>query len=158
MPSTDPAALSTAVAELIDQAALRRLVESYAAFADTGNPDGVAGLFTPDATLVVALKPGAEPTAIRQGREEIGAAMAALSRYQSTTHVIANALFEIDGDKASGRVGCVAHHIEGPAEAPRDRVLYIRYTDVYAKSESSWFFTNREVRVITVENRPTQID
>ena len=158
MPSTDSATTEARLQELLDRAALRNLVESYAAFADTGNPDGVAGLFAPDATLVVALKPGAEPTAIRRGREEIGAAMAALSRYQSTTHVIANALFEIDGDKAGGRIGCVAHHMEGTEEAPRDRVLYIRYTDVYAKTAGSWFFTNREVRVITVENRPTQID
>jgi uncharacterized protein (TIGR02246 family) len=144
--------------ELLDRAVLRNLIESYAGFADAGEPERVAGLFTADATLVVALTPGGEPTAIRNGREEIAAAMAALSRYWSTTHVIANVILELQGQHATGQVGCVAHHIEGLEGARRDRVLYIRYQDVYAKSEGIWRFTNREVRVVAVENRPLQID
>jgi len=144
--------------ELLDRAVLRNLVESYASFADAGEPERVAGLFTPDGQLVVSLTPGAEPTNIRRGRGEIAAAMAALSRYWSTTHVIANVMAEISGDTAHGQVGCVAHHIEGLEGQRRDRVLYIRYTDVYAKAEGTWRIAHREVKVVAVENRPLQID
>ena len=149
---------SAALQELLDRAVLRNLVESYASFADAGEPERVAGLFTPDAELIVSLTPGAEPTSIRRGRAEIAAAMAALSRYWSTTHVIANVTVDLAGDTAKGGVGCVAHHIEGLEGQRRDRVLYIRYTDSYAKSEGAWRIASREVKVVAVENRPLQID
>lgn len=157
-PHADPitAAASATLQELLDRAVLRNLVESYAGLADAGEPERVAGLFTPEASLIVALTPGAEPTAIRHGRGEIAAAMAGLSRYWSTTHVIANVMVDISGDQASGQVGCIAHHIEGVEGERRDRVLYIRYTDAYTKSEGSWRIARREVRVVAVENRPLQ--
>ncbi len=144
--------------ELLDRAVLRNLVESYASFADSGEPERVAGLFTLDAQLVIALTPGAEPTSIRNGRAEIAAAIAALSRYWSTTHVIANVQVEIARESASGAVGCIAHHIEGPEGQRRDRVLYIRYTDKYVRAEGTWRIAWREVKVIAAENRPLQID
>jgi uncharacterized protein (TIGR02246 family) len=149
-----PAALQ----ELLDRAVLRNLVESYASFADQGEPERVAGLFTENGKLIVSLTPGADPTSIRNGRSEIAAAMAALSRYWSTTHIIANYQVEITGDTATGQVGCVAHHIEGPEGARRDRVLYIRYADVYVRTEGAWRLSEREVRVVAVENRPLQVD
>ncbi len=152
--SPSPAALQ----ELLDRAVLRNLVESYASFADAGEPERVAGLFTPDAQLIVSLTPGADPTSIRRGRAEIAAAMAALSRYWTTTHVIANVMVEISGDTARGQVGCVAHHIEGLEGQRRDRVLYIRYADQYAKHEGSWRIAQREVKVVAVENQPLQVD
>ena len=84
--------------------------------------------------------------------------MAALSRYWSTTHIIANFQVEITGPAASGQVGCVAHHIEGPEGARRDRVLYIRYLDAYVRTEGTWRISQREVKVVAVENRPLQVD
>jgi uncharacterized protein (TIGR02246 family) len=149
-----PAALQ----ELLDRAVLRNLVESYASFCDAGDPERIAGLFTEDAELIVALNPGADPTAVRHGRTEIAAAMASLSRYWSTMHVIANVNAEIDGDTARGLVGCVAHHIEGPEGERRDRVLNIRYVDEYAKTDDTWRFKRREVRVVAVEKRPLMIE
>jgi uncharacterized protein (TIGR02246 family) len=153
-----PAASAAAVQEMLDRAILRNVVESYASLADAGEPERLAGLFTPDARLIVALTPGAEPTAVRNGRSEIAAAMAGLSRYWSTTHVIANVTFDISGDLATGQVGCIAHHIEGMEGERRDRVLYIRYVDAYSKAEGTWRIASREVRVVAVENRPLQID
>ncbi len=157
--STTPSGPSpAALQELLDRAVLRNLVESYASFCDQGEPDRVAGLFTEDATLIVALNPGADPTAVRNGRTEIAAAMASLSRYWSTMHVIANVSAEIDGDTATGLVGCIAHHIEGPEGERRDRVLHIRYVDGYVRTEGTWRFKRREVRVVAVEKRPLMIE
>jgi uncharacterized protein (TIGR02246 family) len=144
--------------ELLDRAVLRNLVESYASFADAGVPERIAGLFTAQAKLIVSLNPGAEPTAIRNGRSEIAAAMTSLSRYWSTTHVIANFQVEITGDTAAGQVGCVAHHIGGPEGERRDRVLHVRYLDVYVRAEGTWRISQREVKVSAVENHPLQID
>jgi uncharacterized protein (TIGR02246 family) len=149
---------AAALQELLDRALLRSLVEGYASFADQGEPERVAGLFTEDAKLIISLTPGADPTGIRNGRGEIAAAMAALSRFWSTTHVIANFQVEITGDTAAGAVGCVAHHIEGPEGARRDRVLYIRYSDAYVRADGGWRIARREVKVVAVENRPLQID
>ncbi len=157
-PSAQSSPGAGAVQELLDRAVLRNLVESYASFADAGEPERVAGLFTPDAQLIVMLTPGAEPTGIRNGRAEIAAAMAALSRYWATMHTIANVVVDIKGDTATGQVGCIAHHIEGLEGQRRDRVLYIRYGDVYARSEGTWRIARREVNVVGVENRPLQID
>jgi uncharacterized protein (TIGR02246 family) len=154
----DAGPTAAALQELLDRAVLRNLVEGYASFADAGEPERVAGLFTKDAKLIVSLTPGADPTEIRKGRGEIAAAMAALSRYWSTTHVIANFQVEISGQSAAGQVGCIAHHIEGLEGQRRDRVLYIRYTDAYVRAEGSWRISQREVKVLAVENRPLQID
>jgi ketosteroid isomerase-like protein len=143
---------------LLDRAVLRNLIESYASFCDAGEPDRIAGLFTEDADLIVALNPGADPTAVRHGRAEIAGAMSSLSRYWSTMHIIANVNQEIDGDTARGLIGCVAHHIEGPEGERRDRVLNIRYVDEYAKTEGTWRFKRREVRVVAVEKRPLTIE
>ncbi len=137
---------------------LRNLIESYANFCDAGEPERTAGLFTEDAELVVMLNPGGDATSVRRGHEEIASAMAALSRYWSTMHVIANVNQEIDGDTARGRIGCVAHHIEGPEGERRDRVLNIVYTDQYVRTEGTWRFTSREVRVLAVEKRPLTIE
>lgn len=137
---------------------LRNLIEGYASLADQGEPERAAGLFTTDAKLILTLTPGAAPTDIRNGRSEIAEALAALSRYWSTTHIIANVQLEITGDTAAGHVGCVAHHIEGPEGARRDRVLYLRYADAYARTEGTWRISRREVKVVAVENRPLQID
>ena len=161
MDTTDARAFgpsAAALQELLDRAVLRNLVEGYASFADQGEPERVAGLFTEDAKLIISLTPGADPTGIRSGRGEISAAMAALSRYWSTTHIIANFQVEITGDTAAGEVGCVAHHIEGPEGERRDRVLYIRYTDAYVRTDGSWRIRQREVKVVAVENRPLQVD
>jgi hypothetical protein len=65
---------------------------------------------------------------------------------------------EITGDQAAGKVGCVAHHIEGLEGERRDRVLYIRYTDAYTRSSGGWRIARRELRVVAVENRPLRID
>jgi uncharacterized protein (TIGR02246 family) len=143
---------------MLDRAVLRNLIESYANFCDAGEPERTAGLFTEDGELVVVLNPGADPTSVRRGRSEIASAMAALSRYWSTMHVIANVNQEIDGDTARGRVGCVAHHFEGPEGQRRDRVLNIRYTDEYVKTEGTWRIKHREVRVLAVEKRPLTIE
>ncbi len=159
-PHTDAASgpSPAALQEWLDRAVLRNLVESYASFCDAGDPERIAGLFTEDAELIVALNPGADPTAVRHGRTEIAAAMSSLSRYWSTMHVIANVNAEIDGDTARGLVGCVAHHIEGPEGERRDRVLNIRYIDEYAKAEGTWLIKRREVRVVAVEKRPLMIE
>jgi uncharacterized protein (TIGR02246 family) len=144
--------------ELLDRAVVRNLVEACASLADQGEPERVAGLFTADAKFIVNLTPGGAATDIRHGRSEIAEAMSALSRYWSTTHIIANVQLEITGDTAAGQIGCIAHHIEGPEGERRDRVLYLRYTDGYVRAEGTWRIRQREVKVDAVENRPLQID
>ncbi len=149
---------AAALQELLDRAVLRNLIESYAAFADQGEPESLAGLFTPDGELIVALRPGDDATNVRHGRAEIASAIANLSRYWGTTHVIGNVLLTLSGDTATGSIGCVAHHFEGLEGQRRDRVLHIRYSDNYLRSEGSWRIARRQLAVIAVENRPLQID
>ncbi len=156
MSTTDSTA--AALQELQDRAALRDLVENYAGFADAREPARMAGLFAVDGKLLVALTPGEEPTVERNGRAEIEGAMSRLGRYHSTTHVIGNVMQHISGEQATGRVGCIAHHIDGPPGELHDRVLYIRYQDTYAKSGGAWEFTRREVWVVANENHPLQVD
>jgi hypothetical protein len=156
--STESGPSPAVLQELLDRAVLRNLSESYAGYADARESAKLADLFVPDGRMIVALNPGQDATAVRTGREEIAAAIDALKRYWSTTHMIGNVLLEITGDTATGQVNCTAHHIEGEEGSRRDRVLYIRYLDEYARHRGGWRFRQREVRVLAVENRPLAID
>jgi hypothetical protein len=140
---------------LVDRLALRELVEAYASGADRRSGVEVAALFTADGRLVVRLDPADDgPGAVRRGRAEIESAISTLRRYRATCHVIANTAASVDGDGATGRTGCVAHHVQGEPGAERDRVLYIRYDDTFVRFEGGWLIDTRVVNVEFVEERP----
>lgn len=131
-----------------DQAEIRRLIESYAVTVDTDDPASAAMLFIGDGEFDVWLNPGnAEPTSQRRGHAEIATALGYVARYVVTHHTISASAIELHGDTATGRTQCAAHHVSRTDDGWRDEVMYLTYTDRFARVEGRWRFARRELRV-----------
>jgi ketosteroid isomerase-like protein len=139
-----------------DKWEIRQLVETYAAAADRADGAGLAALFTDDGVLEVWMDPTSQvPTGIRRGHAEITTAVNGIASYLATHHTIASSVATISGDRAEGQTRCVGHHIEAPPDV-RDRVLYIRYDEQFARVDGRWRFTRREVHVQWVAIQPVE--
>jgi ketosteroid isomerase-like protein len=136
--------------------ALRSLAASYAAGVDRRQLDLLLSAFHPDATLAVhraQARPDDEPLLMR-GRVEIGRVVELIARYPRTFHLLGQGRYEVDGDRASGEVYCVAHHYAPSDEGARNHVMYIRYHDVYRRDDAgTWKIERRDVRTDWTETR-----
>jgi ketosteroid isomerase-like protein len=139
-----------------DQWEIRQLVERYAAAADHADGETAAALFTEDGEFAVWLDPTRDESRSMRGHTEIAAAVSSISSYRATHHTIASCVASIDGDRASGETRCVAHHVETAGSDLRDRVLYIRYDEAFARVEGRWRFTRRDLRVQWVSIQPVE--
>ncbi|MEC3956113.1 nuclear transport factor 2 family protein [Nocardia sp. CDC153] len=134
------------------RAALRELVERYAAHADRRRDAAIAELFTEDGTLVIE-RGGARPTTTVRGRAAIEAAMKPLDRYRVTQHVIANQLLDFSGDAVHGETYCTASHVYDTEDGPRVFVMHIRYADTFEYDGRNWLFAERRLLVDWTEDR-----
>jgi hypothetical protein len=136
--------------------ALHSLAASYAAGVDRRQLDLFLSAFHPGATLAVH-RPQArsddEPRLMR-GHAEIGRVVELIARYPRTFHLLGQGRYEVDRDRASGEVYCVAHHYVPGDEGARDHVMYIRYEDVYSRDHGgTWKIDRRDVRTDWTETR-----
>lgn len=138
---------------LDDRLALRDLAEAYARCADRIDGAGLAALFMPEGVLRICNRGSEVPARVRTGREEIATAIAGLSRYEKTMHVVANQYLEVDGDVATGETYCVAHHLLGESGEQIDHVMMIRYLDQYRREPDGWRIAVRELQVDWTEER-----
>ena len=151
-----------------DEAALRALLQDYAAAADDRDGVRYAELFEPDGTLVAPNYPDdLRPVKVLSGRETLRRVPDALRRYERTFHQVTNARFTIEGDRASGEVQCTAHHLlaaggGSPTPGARagagadgppwiDHVWFIRYRDDYVRAPGGWRFARRVLELQWVE-------
>jgi len=141
-----------------DRAALRALVDDYARCADRIDGEGLASLFAPDGVLRICERGNPEPVRQRVGRAEIAAAIAGLSRYEVTMHLVGNHYVDIDddGDAATGETYCRASHIRtvegGPPGARENHVMNIRYLDRFVRLPEGWRIAERELQVEWTED------
>jgi uncharacterized protein (TIGR02246 family) len=126
-----------------DWQSLRDLVAAYARGLDRREFDAVAHLFTPDGRLTHRGRTTA-------GRAPLAQAFTALARYDVTTHFVGQQTVAIDGDRATGETYCLAHHLD----ATGNRVLSIRYQDVFVRDSDRWLIDSRELIVDWEEQRP----
>jgi SnoaL-like domain len=131
---------------LADQRALERLTEHYAHAADRREPASVASLFTADGVLAIFMDgAGSEPTEQHRGRPAIAAAIAALNRYDATTHFLGQRGFEVTGQQALGETYCLAYHVRRKPGLLVNVVLSIRYLDRCVRRDGRWLFTERRL-------------
>jgi len=143
--------------EWSDYLSLRSLAESYARGADRRDSDLFAGVFAPDAVLLVFNPSDAEePTGQRRGDEELRAVPDLLARYACTYHFLGNMTYDVEGDEATGEVYCTAHHLSRGADGDTDLVMMIRYRDRYRRLAHGWRITERRVLVDWTELRPVR--
>ena len=135
---------------MTDRAEIRRLVESYAGYADARKADELAGLFAEDGELVVWLEPTTQEPSVRRGRPAIAEAIRFLNRFRHTQHLIANSVIEIDPSAATAHAEtqCTAHHLTVDGADASDWTVYLRYSDDFARIDERWYFARRELRVM----------
>lgn len=140
-----------------DHAALRALVEAYAAGVDARRYDEVAALFTAGGVLATSSTPGGVVERETVGRGAIARALHGLERYEATLHVVANHVAAVDRDRATGETGCLAHHLErADGGGCTDRVLAIRYHDTFERGAGVWAISRRELHLLWIERHPVE--
>jgi len=140
------------VSDTDDLVALRQLVDRYADAVDHRDTKAFTVLFGGDGTLTLPALGSGEPSTLTG--PSLAAALEPLAVYDRTFHHVGAAVFEIDGDSATGRVQCSAHHYERTHNGPIDLVMYIVYRDEYRRSGPGWSFASRVVDVRWTEARP----
>ncbi len=137
----------SAAAELVERAALRRVVEEYARGVDRREPEAVAELFCEDGRLEIyeGDPDRTEPVRVRAGRPEIATALRGLEKYEVTTHFLGQQSIELDGERATGETYCIAHHLYSDDSGRHDHVLSIRYLDDFRREEERWLLERRRL-------------
>jgi hypothetical protein len=156
-----------------DEEALRDLSLAYAAAADARDGEALAALFVDGGVLMVPKYPlDLRPMVARAAPDGIRQVAEMLRRYDRTFHLVSDARYVVEGERASGEVQCVAHHVTaaggsegagGPegaglsGQAGTDMVWFIRYRDQYRRSGTAWRLERRELHLQWVEEHPVSV-
>ena len=135
-----------------DVVALRQLVDRYADAVDGRREDGLLQLFMPGGTLRVQADGGAVEN--EWSGADVVRSLDVLAGFDRTFHHVGGCVFEPDGDGATGRVHCLAHHYERTGNGPVDLVMMIRYHDRYARAGGAWRIEERRVAIEWTELHP----
>lgn len=126
------------LAEIEDQLALKRLVDTFSNLADVKDVEAQMTLFTDDAE--VHSKSGSR-TSVMKGKQQIGEAFANyLAQFDVVYHLNGQQTVEIDGNTATGTAYCFVTLIGNG----RKNQSGVRYTDTYVKQDGKWLIKKRE--------------
>src|SRR6201998_3875735 len=140
--------------QLLDQLAIRRLVDAYAYCADRRDAAGQMALFTDDTDFLVYMDSRSpSPTQHLRGRAALAPVFDELNTYIATMHFNGQSTVVLDGDHASGLTYCLAHHVKGDGPARTLMIAAIRYLDEFVKQDGAWFFSQRKLMVDWTETR-----
>lgn len=142
------------IQEIEDQAAIRKLVDSYAYCADTRNAQGQMSLFTEDTRFEVYYDPKSDtPSQVIINREDLFPVFDNLNTYDTTMHFNGQSTVTIANDHATGITYCMAHHLTKEEGVQKFMVAAIRYYDQFVKQDKKWLFSERKLLVDWIENR-----
>ena len=135
-----------ALRHLLDERDLRALSATYMRGLDRHDPALVRSVFSDDATTHYGT--------FRGGPAEMaGMAMAALSAYRATQHLLGQINLAVSGDSATGEVYFQAFHQH--ATEGFDRFICGRYIDRYRRTGGGWLMTHRTEVVDWTRTEPT---
>jgi hypothetical protein len=141
-------------AEAADRLAIRELFDAYAHCADRRDAEGQKALFTPDTRFVVYMEGAqAEPSYELTGRDALTPVFDDLNRYEATMHFNGQSTVTLDGEHASGESYTIAHHVFTEEGIRKIMVAWLRYLDVFAKIDGSWYFAERQLILDWSETR-----
>jgi len=141
--------------EAADRLAIRELVEAYAHCADRRDAKGQMALFTVDTHFVVYMDAkDPKPTQELHAREALAPVFADLNRYAATQHFVGQStVLTLSGDRATGEVYTLAHHLTVDGGKRRLMIAALRYGDAYVKQDGAWLFAERNLYVDWIEER-----
>ena len=137
-------------AQIQDQLALKRLVDTFSNLADVKDVDAQVLLFTEDAEVV---SKSGDQVFVSKGREEIGKAFSGfLALFDVVYHLNGQQTVDIDGDTATGISYCFVTLIGGGKKNQSG----VRYHDTYVKQNGHWLIKKRESDCMftTIEDMP----
>jgi uncharacterized protein (TIGR02246 family) len=139
------------IERLLDERALRRLVELYAQAADRRDADLFARIMTSNVVI--------EGEGFKlEGRDQIRGIPAMIeARFLSTNHFVMNHVVAIDGAQATGETYCLAYHrYDAPDGTPMTLDWAIRYQDRYRRDEGEWRIAYRKLIVDWEKRTPVE--
>jgi hypothetical protein len=143
--------------EAADRLAIRELIDAYAHFADRRQPEQQAALYAEDGRTLVYTDPAAsDPTQVLTGRAEHVDGFRTLSQYAATMHFNGQSSVTLDGDRATGRSYCIAHHLLDTERGRTLLVLFIRYEDTFTRRDGGWRFAERRLLIDWSDSRPSR--
>ena len=112
-------------------------------------------LFTSDAHFAVFMNAkDPKPSQDLHSREALAPVFADLNRYDATTHFVGQStIYALTGDRGTGEVYCLAHHVTVDGGKRRLMIASLRYLDTFAKIDGAWLFTERLLYVDWLEER-----
>ncbi|QAY72492.1 nuclear transport factor 2 family protein [Agromyces protaetiae] len=148
--------------EVADRLAIRALVDAYAHFADTRQPEQQADLYADGARTFVFTPASDEPVQVLTTRAEHVEGFGVLEQYAITTHFNGQSIVTFDGAAgadASGESYCLAHHVlEGDTDGGRQLiVMAIRYRDAFTRVDGAWRFAERRLHIDWTETRALEV-
>jgi ketosteroid isomerase-like protein len=141
--------------EAADRLAIRESVEAYAHCADRRDAKGQMALFTEDTHFVVYMDAkDPKPTQELHSREALAPVFDDLNRYAATQHFVGQStIFTLTGDRATGEVYTMAHHLTVDGAKRHLMIAALRYDDTFVKTDGAWLFAERKLYVDWVEER-----
>jgi hypothetical protein len=141
--------------EAADRLAIRELVEAYAHCADRRDAKGQMGLFTEDTHFVVYMNAkDPKPSSELHSRAALAPVFDDLNKYAATMHFVGQStILTLTGDRATGEVYTLAHHLTVDGEKRRLMIATLRYADTLVKIEGAWLFAERLLYVDWIEER-----
>ena len=137
-----------------DRLAIRELFDAYAHCADRRDAKGQMALFTSDTRFAVYMSGEGAPASYElQGREALAPVFDDLNRYEATMHFNGQSTVTLDGDRATGESYTIAHHVFTQNGIREMMVAWLRYLDVFAKIDGSWYFAERKLILDWSETR-----
>jgi hypothetical protein len=137
-----------------DRLAIRELFDAYAHCADRRDAEGQKALFTADTRFVVYMDGAREEASYElHGRDALAPVFDDLNRYEATMHFNGQSTVTLDGDRATGESYTIAHHVFTEEGIRKIMVAWLRYLDVFAKIDGSWYFAERRLILDWSETR-----
>ena len=133
-----------------DEARLRETALRYARMMDRMSFDDLPTVFAEDGVLS---GPGYEMT----GHDQLRAGLQSLDQFDATLHGVLNTYFEIDGDRATGEVYCVANHVHQIDGIPFKLDMGIRYQDEYTRHGDIWVIQRRTFHMVWETDTPMRV-
>jgi hypothetical protein len=133
-----------------DEVELRKLAYRYARMIDRREWGDLAKVFTADARL-------AGPGYAMSGHDELRAGLATIDQFSATLHGVLNQIAEIEGDRATGEIYCVANHLHEKGGVPYKLDMGIRYEDRYQRTAEGWRIAERILNLIWQQDLPLEM-
>jgi ketosteroid isomerase-like protein len=148
--------LTISATEAADRLAIRELIEAYAHCADRRDAKGQMALFTPDTHFVVYMNAkDPKPSQELNSREALAPVFADLNKYAATMHFVGQStILSLTANRGTGEAYCLAHHLTVDGGKRRLMIAALRYYDTFVKVDRSWLFSERQLYVDWLEERP----